>query len=163
MTETTKSKKAFKKGDRVTLIRSWDGRGTAYYNQAIVHSCGLKRLILTDEETGKELGRDFPPLNAADDPVPLGLSNSNVYHRLEGAALVAVGEELAKAEVERAREAFEKAIETYPDDHGYCRVMARKLARLHEPRIFSESECSEGMKAYQRYLRPGADLFDHRV
>lgn len=53
--------KAFKKGDLVTFIADWDRKGTVYYRQAVVYSCGTKKMVLTDEATGGELGCNFKP------------------------------------------------------------------------------------------------------
>lgn len=53
--------KAFKKGDRVTHFGSWDDRGTMYYTDAVVMSCGPKRMTLVCEATGAMMGRDFRP------------------------------------------------------------------------------------------------------
>jgi hypothetical protein len=53
--------KAFTKGQKVTLIGSWDNKGSVYFSQAVVHSCGKKQMILTDETTGEEIGRHFRP------------------------------------------------------------------------------------------------------
>ena len=54
--------KAFTKGQEVTLISNWDGKGTFSYTHAIVYSCGQKQMILTDAMNNKELGRNFKPV-----------------------------------------------------------------------------------------------------
>jgi hypothetical protein len=54
--------KTFTKGDTVHHIASWDGQKRIYtYRKAIVHSCGKKQMVLTDAETGQEMGRHFKP------------------------------------------------------------------------------------------------------
>lgn len=50
---------AFKKGQLVTVIGSWDNKGTVYYRHAVVYSCGKKQMILTDAVTGEEFGGIF--------------------------------------------------------------------------------------------------------
>lgn len=51
----------FTKGQRVNLIRNWDGKGTFFVTSAVVYSCGKKKMVLTNEKTGEELGRNFLP------------------------------------------------------------------------------------------------------
>jgi hypothetical protein len=53
--------KAFTKGQEVTHIAAWNRSGTVYYRDAIVHSCGKVQMVLTDAETGEEMGRHFHP------------------------------------------------------------------------------------------------------
>lgn len=53
--------KAFNKGQLVTLFGDWDRRGTVYFRNAVVYSCGKKQMVLTDAETGEEIGRHFKP------------------------------------------------------------------------------------------------------
>lgn len=51
----------FKKNDLVTNFYRWDGAGDYGYTQAIVYSCGKKQMVLTDEITGEEMGRNYHP------------------------------------------------------------------------------------------------------
>lgn len=53
--------KEFKKGEAVTLVRNWNSKGEFAVTAAIVYSCGAKQMVLTDAETGYELGRNFLP------------------------------------------------------------------------------------------------------
>lgn len=53
--------KAFKKGELVTYVASWDDKGTIYYVNAVVHSCGARQMVLTNEATGQEMGRHYRP------------------------------------------------------------------------------------------------------
>lgn len=61
--------KAFKKGDAVTYLASWDNKGTVAYRHAVVHSCGSKQMILTDAVSGQEIGRHFAPVKGDADKV----------------------------------------------------------------------------------------------
>lgn len=60
----TETKKAFKKGDMVTVLSNWDSKGTVSYRHCVVHSCGLQRLVLIDAVTDQCVGRDFRPKKA---------------------------------------------------------------------------------------------------
>ena len=51
----------FTKGQKVTHISRWNNLGDFTYRDAIVYSCGKKRMILTDEITGEEIGRNYNP------------------------------------------------------------------------------------------------------
>ena len=51
----------FTKGQKVTHISRWNNLGDYVYRDAIVHSCGKIRMILTDEITGEEIGRNYKP------------------------------------------------------------------------------------------------------
>lgn len=52
---------AFKKNQNVFLIQSWNGKGEFQVVTAIVYSCGKKQMVLTDANTGRELGRNYLP------------------------------------------------------------------------------------------------------
>ena len=51
----------FTKGQKVTHISRRNNLGDFTYRDAIVYSCGKKRMILTDEITGEEIGRNYNP------------------------------------------------------------------------------------------------------
>jgi hypothetical protein len=53
--------RAFTKGDRVFHLDEADREGGAFYAEAIVYSCGNKRMVLTCADTGRELGRNYAP------------------------------------------------------------------------------------------------------
>lgn len=50
-----------KKGDKVTYIERWNAVGDFYTRDATVYSCGKKRMVLTDDVTGEEFGREMNP------------------------------------------------------------------------------------------------------
>jgi hypothetical protein len=56
------SKAAFTKGQKVTRIANWDGKGTFCFQQAIVESCGAKKMTLKCEETCVMMGNNFRPV-----------------------------------------------------------------------------------------------------
>ena len=129
------SKKAFKKGDRVTRICDWDGRGTVAIREAIVHSCGAKRLILTDAESGEEIGRNFRPVRS--DPservsrwggdliFPMLPREEAITIALESGALIAANEKASG----------ELKLKNNSDQTGYCNAIRSMIADLHEPRF----------------------------
>ena len=80
---------AFKKGQEVWLIQSWNGKDTVSITPAVVYSCGKKQMILTHAETGAELGRNFAPSPTqlrwagrveprSTDPEPIALKEATV-------------------------------------------------------------------------------------
>jgi hypothetical protein len=120
----------FKKGDKVTLFRSWDDKGTVYAIQAIVHSCGKKRMILTSEETGEELGREFyPEYNEEHNTLHYG---SYVTKRLEGDELTKTGEKLAQNYIDTQKKIYQQRIERDESERKY---FERHIEDLHEPRL----------------------------
>jgi len=54
--------RAFKKGDLATKITDWDGKGTVKIQNVTIYSCGKEQMVLTDDNTGKELGELFDPV-----------------------------------------------------------------------------------------------------
>jgi len=128
--------KAFKKGDRVTAISSWDNRGTVAFIQCVVRSCGAKQLLLTIEATGKPcdigLWRSLVPAVATGDDM-------GVHHRLEGEALHSTLRAASLRFLNEERTRLNSAIKRTAD-HGlpsnFSHAMKNTLSRLHEPRSF---------------------------
>lgn len=58
--------KAFKKGQAVIEIGSWDGKGCFYWRRAIVQSCGMKQMTLSNAATGEMLGNHYRPVEGVD-------------------------------------------------------------------------------------------------
>lgn len=116
--------KAFTKGDAVTLLRSWDNKGTVTYTDAIVYSCGAKRMVITCAATGRELGRQFAPVRGSLDNV--GSFNwQGVFPRMT--------EEQA---VEACLEAGAKVVEAVRRNYAHRSDI---LANLHEPRAMART------------------------
>lgn len=82
--------KAFKKGQKVTVIMDWDQKGMAYVRQATVYSCGYKQLKLTCDVTGEEFGHNLRPA-IAETGAP------GVRPRLDGEALAVEAQAVSEA------------------------------------------------------------------
>ena len=61
-TNTSTSTKTFKKGDLVTLIGDWNGKGTIYMRDCTVVSCGKRQMVLAEDHTGITLKEFFSPV-----------------------------------------------------------------------------------------------------
>ena len=129
MTTTIAKADRFTKGDKVTLFGDWDRRGTVWYTQAIVYSCGGKQMVLTNVASGKELGAHFSPAKVQPRIVP-AMSNDEA---------TAYGLELAAGILEAQRLHFARCLERnerWPS-RGYQQVIERDRDRLHEPRVIA--------------------------
>lgn len=134
--------KAFKKGDRVTYISDWDRKGTVYFVQAIVHSCGSKQMVLTNEATGEEMGRHFRPETGSLETVVVGPNTYRIaggtFPRMTDDEAVAAGLKVAAAIQQYQREQFARCLagghsEIYND------AIRKNLAELHELRVFDKT------------------------
>jgi hypothetical protein len=126
--------KAFNKGDEVTYINDWDRKGTTYFRHAIVYSCGKKQMVLTDAETGEEMGRHFTPARAE-------IGGSGTFARMTDAEATAAALALAEnilisetAHLERCLQFNDTAGE------GYKNAIRKSIAALHEPRAANYSD-----------------------
>lgn len=78
--------KEFKKGDRVFYLAIASQEGGAFYEDAIVYSCGNKRMVLTCARTGRELGRNYAPERAefgAEGTIPATTTEARDAHGTE--------------------------------------------------------------------------------
>lgn len=122
--------KQFKKGDKVTILSSWDDAGTVYAIQAVVHSCGSKRMLLTSEATGAELGNEYHPEYLPDHCIRW--EGRKVVHRLEGSELESAGMALAEYWL-KAQRAY---LETLRNSPYYTAAWIERVeSELHEPRF----------------------------
>lgn len=130
-------KKAFTKGQPVTYISDWDRKGTVSFRHAIVYSCGAKQMVLTDAETGEEMGRNFRPA--------VGTHVGTFPRMSDDEARAAC---LAAAEVILAyeRASFARCLS---QGHGenYDAAIRKNIAALHEPRAVRHSEARAAIKA----------------
>jgi hypothetical protein len=117
--------KAFNKGDAVTYISDWDRKGSTYYRHAIVYSCGRKQAVLTDAETGEEIGRHFRPECAA-------LGNAGIFTRLTDAEATAAALALAANIIADETEHYERCLQIDASE-GYKNAIRKALAALHAP------------------------------
>lgn len=132
---------AFKKGDLVTYIADWDRAGTVYYRQAVVFSCGKKQMVLTDAESGKEMGRHFKPAIGALETtyngncatLPGGTFPRMDKDQAEAACLAVAAEILA---YENAR--FARCL-AGGHGEGYDAAIRKDIAKLHEPRAIDRT------------------------
>lgn len=121
--------KAFKKGERVTVITDWDWKGTVAVRHATVHSCGTNVLRLTCDVTGDEFGHEYYPVVAA--PGACG-----VRPFIEGAELEAEVTAVANGVIKKQHAHFDYCIESERDGSPrYLKHMAEEKAAIHEPRV----------------------------
>lgn len=132
--------KAFKKGDLVTYINDWDRKGTVTFRHAIVYSCGMKQMVLTDAETGEEMGRNFRP--------QIG-EITGTFPRMSDDEARAAGIRLAEVILANERAHFERCLER---GHGaaYDAAVRKDLDALHEPRAISYGEAIAPFKYLRR-------------
>lgn len=130
--------KAFAKGQEVTYIADWDHKGTVYFRHAVVYSCGMKQMVLTDAETGVEMGRHFSPQVGE----IVGTFPRMSDDEARAACLRAAEVLLAK---ERAH--FAQRLSVWGDDPGYAAAIQRNLDALHEPRATSYAEAYAAIRA----------------
>jgi len=131
-----KTTKAFTKGQLVTRLAQWDHEGTVTYRHAVVYSCGVKRMVLTDAVTGEEIGRNFRPEIGDVDNVPA--------HGWEGTFPRMTDEEAAELSLKVAakiitalHEHYAERLAKWGDDRDYAAAMRAQEARIHEPRAIA--------------------------
>lgn len=145
---TTTSAPGFKKGDKVTQIGNWDGKGTVYFYHAVVHSCGKKQMILISETTGKEIGRHFAPVRATLDTIAYEPYKAGTFALLtdEEAAVVSLAVAERYLAWERARLTHILAVnaDKYSTDdrqnNMYRDAVQQALDALHEPRVHQDKK-----------------------
>jgi len=125
--------KAFNKGDEVTYISDWDRKGTVFFRHAIVYSCGKKQMVLTDAETGEEMGRHFIPARAE-------IGNAGTFARMTDAEAAAAALALADNILVSETAHFERCLQNDTAGEGYKNSIRKSLAALHEPRAASYSQ-----------------------
>jgi hypothetical protein len=126
-------KKSFNKGDEVTILTDWDGKGTVAYRHCVVYSCGLKRLVLLDAETGECIGRDFTP-KKAESLSDLLLEYQSIFSRLSGDEVRGLAIPCAEAILVEEKNHIEFRLEDSPNEN--CRLrQLKELEALHEPRV----------------------------
>ena len=128
--------KVFNKGDLVTFISNWDRRGTFIFQNAIVFSAGMKQMILTDETTGEEMGRNYKPV--------IG-DGVGTFPRMTDSQAREHCLKLATAFIPAFIEDHEKHIalnnERWPDSGtGYDNGMRDDIEELHAPTGISYDE-----------------------
>jgi len=122
--------KAFNKGDEVTYISDWDRKGTVYFRHAVVYSCGEKQMVLTDAETGEEMGRHF-------DPVRAEIGDAGTFARMTDAEAAAAALFLADSILIRETLHYHRCLQNETAGEAYKNAIRRDLVALHEPRAAS--------------------------
>ena len=132
---------AFKKGQEVTYICSWDNKGTVYFQHAVVYSCGKKQMVLTDAVSGVEMGRHYAP-EVGDVATVSGFNWGATFPRLTDAEAEVLCLQLGARIVEINREQYTvRADGTWGQkDKGYRAAMLKDIAELHEPRAMHRQE-----------------------
>lgn len=122
--------KAFTKGDLVHYVSEWDRKGTVVIRPAIVHSCGAKRMILIDAETGQEMGRRFKPVRAE-------RGKCGTFPRMDADEIEAVAMEAAQAFLDAETKRLLHCRDVVGETAGaaYRAAIQKDLDALHEPRV----------------------------
>jgi hypothetical protein len=128
---------AFKKGQEVTYITSWDDKGTVCYIQAVVHSCGTQQMTLLRADNGKLLGRHYAPERGRMNNEVIGNTRykaGGTFPRLTGNELEAACLHIAAEVLKFEREHYARCL---AGGHGvgYDASIRRDLEALHEPRM----------------------------
>lgn len=121
----------FKKGERVTYVADWDSRGTFYFIQAFVHSCGGKKVVLYNAETQQLLGRHFRPEIGIIQGV--GRQTNGIFKQMSDDEAHAVCLAEAASYLAWRRQTIADSIEKSASGSLYAKAMEKQLAELHEP------------------------------
>ena len=140
----TETKKAFKKGDMVTVISNWDSKGTVSYRHCVVHSCGLQRLVLIDAVTGKCVGRDFRPKKAKSLTDVIEDTNhihfgTMIFARFSEDEIKSIVIPFAEHILALEKKDIERDLLDDLNHPSRVRRLESKLAELHEPRAYNRT------------------------
>lgn len=141
--------KAFTKGQEVTFIADWDRKGTVTFRHAVVYSCGAKQMVLTDAETGEEMGRHFrPQVGSLETTIQNGgyRMAGGTFPRMTDEEAVEAGLKVAASIQAYEREHFTRCL---AGGHGesYDAAIRKNIAELHDLRAISYAEASAAIKA----------------
>lgn len=141
-------KKAFTKNQHVTLISDWDRKGTVTFRHAVVYACGAKRMILTDPETGNEIGRNFrPAVGKLENSLVNGCyyMPGGTFPRMTDEQAIEAGLKVAAAIQQYEREHFARCL---AGGHGesYDASIRKGIAELHDLRVIPYSEASAAVR-----------------
>lgn len=142
--------KAFTKGQEVTFIADWDRKGTVTFRHAVVYSCGVKQMVLTDAETGEEMGRHFRPqvgcLEVRKCEKGYFYMPGGTFPRMTDEQAVEAGLKIAAAIQSYERAHFDRCLAA---GHGesYDAAIRKNIAELHDLRAISYAEASAAIKA----------------
>ena len=120
----------FKKGDKVTLIKMWDHKGTVWVRNAVVHSCGKRRTVLMSPTTGECFGRDFDTQNIT------GAFRTGMYRQsasvVPGHDRMDAAEEFGKAWLEDRRGQYEYSLNRPEATEGYRKCIRKNMEELFD-------------------------------
>lgn len=135
--------KEFKKGQKVVVFSSWDGKGTWTYTRAVVKSCGVKQMTLLNAATEEMMGNHFAPnsektysINWQGKVIVKNHTHFTMADMTEDEA-ISVCLEAAKAYLAEKNEHYDECIARNADKESYCNSINRDRAELHEPRAVS--------------------------
>lgn len=124
--------KRFTKGQKATYFTRWNSAGDFAYRDVIVYSCGNKRMVLTCERTGEELGRRYNPTGIDSHEIGTGFVLAGTVERMTDAEAEAFCNEKAaeykKKELDRIAAA--EAAGTYPNNDYWNDKLAKEKAAL---------------------------------
>jgi hypothetical protein len=132
--------KAFTKGQEVTQIADWDRKGTVTFRHAVVYSCGAKQMVLTDAETGEEMGRNFRPVVG---------EVCGTFPRMTDEEARAACLRAAEAILDYERAHYNRCL-SGGHSEAYNASVRKDLAALHEPRAISYGEAHAAVVAAVR-------------
>jgi hypothetical protein len=116
--------KAFNKGDAVTIISSWDRKGTVTFRHGVVHSCGTKVMRIFDAFKGDEIGGAFRPVRAQ-------AGEFGVYPGMTDAEATEAGIACAAAEQASQRAHFDRCL-AQGHGAGYDAGIRKHIDELHQ-------------------------------
>jgi hypothetical protein len=120
----------FAKGQKVTMLRDWDRKGTITIRQDLtVYSCGTKRMILVDEAGVRFAGAALVPQEQQSGGVGF-----KVVARVSDEMAEKLALEMAADVLAAQREHFARCLARHSGDEGYCNSIRRSMAGLHEPK-----------------------------
>lgn len=134
--------KAFKKAQEVTYISDWDRKGTVTFRHAVVYSCGMKQMVLTDAVTGEEMGRHFNPAvgNFETIKTPHGIYMAGgTFPRMTDDEAVEAGLKIADAIQQYEREHFDRCL-SGGHGGGYDASIRKSINELHDLRVIPHAE-----------------------
>lgn len=130
---TTTTRRAFTKGDAVTLLSDWDRKGTVRVAELAVYSCGAKQMILVEPGTEERFeGQNFRAVVGPQGDHP---GTAEVYPRMTPERMYAVAIDKAERILAHERAHFARCMAHSNSDANYTRAMQKGLAELHEPRV----------------------------
>ena len=118
-----------KKGDKVTMIKSWDERGTVAYYQAEVLSWGKIRATLIQESN---TARRFCTPKVATN------NEQGIYPRMTDEAAEAMCLIVGRNVAAERKAQWEKDIEQNSHNAFYVAAIQKQINELHEPKAIKK-------------------------